>query len=81
MVQRTIYQKTKTMTNKEQIQHDIVVAFDFAEQIIDNPDLLDKIPEGASVTFLDDDNVKTEKILSKRPAPKYVKVKRHFEVL
>ena len=69
------------MTNREQIQHDIVIAFDFAEQIIDNPGLLDKIPEGASVTFLDDDNVKTEKPLSKQPAPKYVKVKRHFEVL
>ncbi len=33
------------MTNKEQIQRDITIAFDFVEQIIDNPDLLDKIPE------------------------------------
>ena len=69
------------MTNKEQIQRDIVIAFDFAEQIIDNPEILDKIPEGSSVTFLDDENVKSEKRLDKRPAKKYVSVKRHFEVL
>lgn len=69
------------MTNKEQIQRDIAVAFDFAEQIIDNPELLDKIPEGTSITFLDDENVKPEKTRDKRPEKKYVKVKRHFEIL
>ncbi len=65
------------MTNKEQIQRDIAVAFDFAEQIIDNPALLDKIPEGASISFLDDENVKPEKHNDRRPEKKYVKVKRH----
>lgn len=69
------------MTNKEQIKRDIVIASDFAEQIIDNPSLLDKIPEGASITFLDDENIKPEESLDKRPSKKYVKVKRHFEVL
>ena len=69
------------MTNKEQIKRDIVIAFDFAEQIIDNPTLLDKIPEGSSITFLDDENSKPEKRSDKRPAKKYVKVKHHFEVL
>jgi hypothetical protein len=69
------------MTNKDQIKKDIVVAFDFAEQIIDNPAILDKIPEGASVTFLDDENIKTEKLADKIPSKKYVSVKRHFEVL
>jgi len=69
------------MTNKEQIQRDIAVAFDFAGQIIDNPTLLDKIPEGASITFLDDENVKAEKHKDKRPEKKYVKVKRLFEIL
>ncbi len=69
------------MTNKEQIRRDIAVAFDFAEQIIENPYLLDEIPEGSSITFLDDENVKTEKHQDRRPAKKYVKVKRHFELL
>jgi hypothetical protein len=69
------------MTNKEQIQRDIAVAFDFAAQLIENPSLLDKIPDGASITFLDDENTKTEKRVDKRSEKKYVKVKRQFEIL
>jgi len=48
------------MTNKEQIQRDMAIAFDFVEQIIDNPDILDKIPDNSMVTFLDSENVKPE---------------------
>lgn len=69
------------MTNKEQIQRDIAVAFDFVEQIIDNPELTDKIPEGSVITFIDEENNKREKHSSKTTQKKYVKVKRHFEVL
>ena len=69
------------MTNKEQIQRDIAIAFDFVEQIVDNPDILDKIPDGTSITFLDNENVKPEKLVTKDTAKKYVKVRRHFEVL
>jgi hypothetical protein len=69
------------MTNKEQIQRDMAVAFDFVEQIIENPDIIDKIPEGSAVTFLDEENKKTEKKAKKNPAKKYVRVKRYFEVI
>lgn len=69
------------MTNKEQIQRDLAIAFDFVEQIIDNPDILEKIPEGTAITFLDNENVKREKLKGKNTDKKYVKVKRHFEVL
>lgn len=69
------------MTNKEQIKRDIVIALDFAEQIIDDPSLLDKIPEGFSITFLDNENIKPEKPANIRSSNKYVKVKRNFEVL
>jgi len=69
------------MSNKEQIQRDIAIAFDFIEQIIYNPDLLDKIPDGAEITFLDDENVKPEKLAADDTSKKYVKVRRHFEVL
>ena len=69
------------MTNREQTQRDIAIAFDFVEQILDKPDMLDKIPDGASITFLDDENIKLEKPFIKDSAKKYVKVKRHFEVL
>ena len=69
------------MTNKEQIQRDIAIAFDFVEQIIETPDILDKIPDGTLVTFLDSENVKPEKPVGRGMAKKYIKVKRHFEVL
>jgi hypothetical protein len=69
------------MTNKEQIQRDMAVAFDFVEQIVENPDIIDKIPEGSAVTFLDEENKKAEKKAKKNPAKKYVRVKRHFEVI
>ncbi len=69
------------MTNKEQIHRDIAIAFDFVEQIVDNPDILDKIPDDAAITFLDSENVKPEKLIIKDSSKKYVKVKRHFEVL
>ena len=69
------------MTNKEQIQREIAVAFDFVEQIINNPELTDKIPEGSVITFIDEENAKTERQTSKFPQKKYVKVKRYFEVL
>jgi hypothetical protein len=69
------------MTNKEQIKKDIAIAFDFVEQIIDNPEILDKIPEGTAVTFLDSENSKPEKPDAKESSKKYIKVKRHFEVL
>ena len=69
------------MTNKEQIQRDIAVAFDFVEQIINNPGLTDKIPDGSAVTFIDEENTKAERRTTRIPHKKYVKVKRHFEVL
>lgn len=69
------------MTNKEQIQRDIAVAFDFIEQIIDNPGLTEKIPDGSAITFIDEENTKVEKPVSRIVKKKYVKVKRRFEVL
>ena len=69
------------MTNREQIQRDIAITFDFVEEILVNPDMLDQIPDGTSITFLDDENVKIEKHNVRDTAKKYVKVKRHFEVL
>ena len=59
----------------------MAIAFDFVEQIIDNPDMLDKIPEGATITFLDEGNKRTEKTIVREPERMYVKVKRNFEIL
>lgn len=69
------------MKNKEQISRDLDIAFDFVEQIIEDPDLLDKIPDGAEISFLDDENVKFDKRTVREATTKYVKVKRRFEVL
>ena len=69
------------MTNKEQIQRDMAVAFDFVEQIIECPEIIDKIPEGSVVSFLDEENKKTEKKTEANQSKKYVRVKRHFEVI
>lgn len=69
------------MTNKEQIQRDMAIAFDFAEQIIENPDITDEIPDGSAITFINEVNTKIEKRKKNIPLKKYVKVKRHFEVL
>lgn len=69
------------MLNKEQIQRDIAVAFDFVEQIIDNLEMTDKIPEGSAIIFVDEENSKPERGTSKFPQKKYVKVKRRFDVL
>jgi len=69
------------MTNKEQIQRDMAVAFDFVEQIIERPDIIDKIPEGSVVSSLDEENKKTEKKTEANQSKKYVRVKRHFEVI
>jgi len=69
------------MTDKEQIKKDIVVAFDFARQIIDNTDILDEIPNGAEIIFIDNENVKPEKEIDGNLPKKYIRVKRKFEIL
>ncbi len=69
------------MTNKEQIQRDIAITFDFIEQLIENPDLIERIPEGSAITFINETNARIEKHSGKIPQKKYVKVKRHFELL
>ena len=69
------------MTNREHIKRDMAIAFDIVEQIIDNPTMLDKIPEDATITFLDEGNKRTEKNTSREPKRMYVKVKRNFEIL
>lgn len=69
------------MTNKEHIQRDMAIAFDFIEQIIDHPDQTDNIPDGAAISFLNQAFKKAEKQSESDFPKKYVKVKRHFELL
>ncbi|HZK06769.1 MAG TPA: hypothetical protein VFC92_01080 [Bacteroidales bacterium] len=69
------------MKHNEQIKCDLVVALDFAKQIIKNPDLLDEIPEGSVITFLDDETIIKKNPKGENPKRKFVRVKRSFEVL
>lgn len=68
------------MSNREQICKDMAIACDFIEQIISDPTILDKIPDGAVISFLDSQNIKPEKEI-KYIKRKYIKVKRQFEIL
>jgi len=68
------------MTKEEKIKSNIGLAFDLLREIMKNPSLGEKIPNGATVVFLDKDNVLTEKKIN-GSNNKFVKVKRKFEVV
>ncbi|HNS16272.1 MAG TPA: hypothetical protein PKI34_00445 [Bacteroidales bacterium] len=68
------------MTNREKIKMDISTAFDFAEKVISEPEILDKISTGTTVDFLESGMEKHEKQTESKKR-KYVRVKHQFEVL
>ena len=68
------------MTNKEKIKLDISTAFDFAEKVINEPEILDKISTGTTIDFLEPGMEKIEKqTVSKKR--KYVRIKHEFDIL
>lgn len=69
------------MKNNEKIKRDLAVGLDFVENLLQNPDLLDKIPDGTTISFLDKAMSKTETLKEQKMNRKYVKVKRDFELL
>ncbi len=69
------------MRNDEIIKRDLTTGLDFVESIIQNPELLDDIPNGTTISFLDKAISKTETKQEQRMQRKYVKVKRKFELL
>ena len=69
------------MQNNEKIKRDLAIGLDFVETIIQNPELLDEIPNGTTISFLDRTILKTETKKEQRMKRKYVKVKRKFELL
>ncbi|MBA7534047.1 hypothetical protein ES705_26293 [subsurface metagenome] len=69
------------MGNNEKIKSDLAVGLDFVENILQNPKLLDNIPDGATISFLDKATTKKETKEEQKMNRKYVKVKRKFELL
>ncbi len=69
------------MRNDEIIKRDLATGLDFVENILKNPELLDEIPNGITISFLDKAITKTETTEEQKLKRKYVKVKREFELL
>ncbi len=67
------------MTNKEQINRNIGLTFDFVRHLIDNPKEAEKLPADFEVEFIEKDfNISSE---IKGKHKKLVKVKNAFEVI
>jgi hypothetical protein len=74
------------MTRKEKISKDIHLTFEFLKQVIDNPKILDKIPDGSVLEFIEGDLPQLEKSSKKTKSKtkankKFLKVTSHFEVM
>ncbi len=68
------------MTRKENIEHNITLTFDFIRKVIDDPSILDKLPNGSVIEFVEKDFSILEKA-KKNGRHKYVRVKNEFEVI
>ena len=68
------------MTNKEKIKRDLSLAFDFAEKIVESPELLKDIPDSTTLRFISTDQGIKEKTKD-RVKRKYIRVVNQFEIL
>jgi hypothetical protein len=66
------------MTNKEQVNRNIGLSFDFLRQIINNPLLINSVKNGTIIDFIEKDFKKVRRV-SKNKQTKYFKVKSYFE--
>lgn len=75
------------MTNKEIINRNIGLSFDFIHHLIENPELIETLPDKFKLEFIEKDFTKIEEIKKNKPekdsigTKKYVKVKNEFEIL
>lgn len=49
------------MNKKEKVGRDIGLTFDFLRQVVDNPKLVENIPNGSTLEFVEKDFPKREK--------------------
>jgi hypothetical protein len=69
------------MTRKETINRNIGLSFDLLKEIVKNKSLLNKIPKGTVVEFVEKDFPKKEiSSVVKRKKRKYIRVKNEFEL-
>ena len=67
------------MTKKEYAERNIGMIFDFIRQIIDHPDIINTIPAGAELDFIDKDVPVKVKERGKRNKIVRYKISRVFE--
>jgi hypothetical protein len=69
------------MTKKEYVERNIGVTFDFVKHIIDHPEIIGTLPDGAELDFIDKDvPLKTKAPLKKKKITRY-KVQHTFELV
>ena len=70
------------MTKREKINRNIGLCFDFLRQALKDPSILDGIPSGSEIEFLDKDFPKKVKSRSgKRINKSYLRVKTEMELI
>lgn len=73
------------MTNKEIVERNIGLTFDFVGYLIDNPDEIDNLPDNFILEFVDKDFPKIEKEEENNSdsplKKKFVRVRNSFEVI
>ena len=68
------------MNRKEKINRNIGLTFDFIRQVIDDPKIIDRIPNGTVVEFVDKDFPVLEKKSNIKISKKYLNVRSHLEI-
>lgn len=69
------------MTKKEHVASNIGVTFDFVRHIIDHPELVNALPDGTELDFIDKEMpIKSKEHTNKRRVTRY-KVQHTFELV
>ena len=68
------------MNNKEYTERNIGLTFNFLRQVSGDPSILERIPDGAVIEFIDKNYSKTEYPQLIKPN-RFIKVKNQFELI
>ena len=68
------------MTNKETVNRNIGLTFDFARQIVENPGMIERLKDNAVIEFLQKDYPVKEPAKQIK-TDSFIKVKRNFELI
>lgn len=88
MVQGTLFEETekeKDMTNKETVERNIGLTFDFVNQLIEKPELTERLQDEFDIEFIEKDfpNLERQKSSAKMSGirKKLVRVRNTFDLL